>query len=158
MPDTMNEKVFTVIATTASRLPDLAIGDKQLIFIHDKCKIAFDLHGKRKFYNQIETLETDADRQTIEPIEGGFYFVLGTSVLWNYSNSKWVSLTSSPQQVLFIGTALPELGSELILYVNTEQSTISVWDTATQSYIVVADKSNVLYEEMTQEDIDNMFV
>lgn len=156
MSDTNNEKVFTVIATTASRLPDLAIKDQQLIFVQDKRKIALDLGGKRTFYNQIEILEADADRLALtEPNDGGFYFVLGTSVLWNYSGGKWIAVTSSPQQVLFIGTALPELGSELTLYVNTEESTISVWDTATQSYVVVADKSN--YKTMTQADVDTMF-
>ena len=55
MSDTLNP-IISFVSTTASRLPDLAIKNGQLVFIRDKQKIALDLDGKRVFYNQITVL------------------------------------------------------------------------------------------------------
>lgn len=149
----MVENVFSVIATVGSKLSDLSIKNGQLIFIQDKHRIAFDFGGKRVFYNEIIELETESARTAIlAPITGSYYFVIETAVLWTYHNG-WIRITTPPEEIVFIGTEIPELGSSKTLYVNSEEKTISVWDEATATYVIVADKTN----EMSVEDIDALF-
>ena len=144
------EKVLSIIATNSDRISDLPISNGQLIFIQDKSKIAFDFNGNRKFYNDIEVVDTDQDRLKLTPENGRFYFVIGTAVLWVYQD-KWIQLTSTPESVLFIGTELPELGSENKLYINKNKRNISVWDNGT--YITVSEVTN----SISDEDIDKLF-
>ena len=54
--------ILSVIATVGSKLKELPIADGQLIFLHDKQRIALDIEGKRKFYNQIHELDTETAR------------------------------------------------------------------------------------------------
>lgn len=153
MADTNKTIMSVVVSDQATKLSDFAIGDKQLIFAKDKRLIAVDFNGTRSFYNQIETLTTESERQTLEtPVEGLFYFVLGTATLWTY-NSGWICITTPPQEVIFIGNVLPEIGSENTLYTNKESKEISIWDVETQSYVVVANKM----EEISEDDIDAWF-
>lgn len=144
MADLTVKKVLSVCATTGSRLSDLVIKDGQLIFVQDKHRVAFDFKGKRVFYNQIEEIATEEEREGIEPEEGIFYFVISTAVLWTY-RGKWIQLTTPPQDVIFIGVELPELGSANILYVN-KSGYISVWDEDSKDYITVANKSDSISE------------
>lgn len=124
-----------------------------MIFVHDKHKIAMDLGGKRKFYNSITELETEADRTgLLAPVSGGYYFVIATAVLWTYQNG-WVQITHKPEEIVFIGTEFPELGSATTLYVDKENLTIKVWDETTGAYIVIAEKT----ESISVEDIEAMF-
>lgn len=144
------ENILSIIATNSNRLSDLAISDGQLIFIQDKSKIALDFNEKRKFYNDIEVVNTDQDRLDLTPENGRFYFVIGTAVLWFYQD-KWTQLTSVPESVLFIGTELPELGSENKLYINKNNRNISIWDNGT--YITVGEVTS----SISNEDIDALF-
>lgn len=146
----MAEKVLSIIGTNSPRLSDLPISDGQLIFIQDKSKIALDLNGNRKFYNDIEVVNTDQDRLDLTPENGRFYFVIGTAILWFYQD-KWTQLTSVPESVLFIGTELPELGSENQIYINKNNRNISVWDNGT--YITVGEVTG----SISNEDIDALF-
>ena len=149
----MTDNIISVVATVASKLPDLAIKDAQLIFIKDKKKIALDLNGKRTFYNEIETFDNDQDRlDLLAPVNGCFYFVISTAVLWFYKD-MWIQITSTPQEVLFIGTEFPELGSENKLYVNKEKKSIMIWDDETKGYILVGEAIN----SISTEDIDKLF-
>lgn len=149
----MAENVLSVIATVGSKLSDLTIKNGQLIFVQDKHRIALDFGGKRVFYNEIQELESDSVRKSIlAPISGSYYFVIDTAVLWTYRDG-WVRITTPPEEIVFIDTEMPELGSANTLYVNTGEKTISVWDEATGSYVVVADKTN----EMSAEDINALF-
>lgn len=146
--------ILSVCATTASRLQDLEIKNGNLIFVQDKHKIALDYGGKRVFYNQIEELATEAERIAIlAPVTGSFYFVVNTAVLWTYQNG-WVQITTPPEEVVFIGTEMPELGSVKTLYVNKLNKSISVWDADTNQYIVVADVKAAISES----DIDSLFI
>ena len=121
------KSILSVCATTASRLPDLSIKNGQLIFIQDKHRIAFDFGDKRKFYNQIEELATEEERIALEePVSGSYYFVIDKAVFWTYQN-EWIQLTTSPEEIVFIGTEMPELGSAKILYVNKTKKEISVF-------------------------------
>ena len=145
------EKILSVIGTVGSRLSDLTIKDAQLIFVKDKHKIALDLNGKRTFYNDITVLDTEPQRQDmLAPVNGCFYFVVGTAVLWFYQD-EWIQVTSTPEQILFIGTELPGLGSDNKLYVNTNERNISVWDG--KSYIKVGEAISTVQTE----DIDAFF-
>lgn len=145
--------IMSVIATTASRLPDLSIKNGQLIFVQDKQKIALDFNDKRKFYNQVVVLQTEQERTSLlAPVAELFYFVVDTAVLWTYQSS-WIQVTTSPQDIVFIGVTLPELGSANTLYVDTTNKHISVWDTNTSSYVNVSETT----ESITDEDILSLF-
>lgn len=153
MAENMLKNVLSVCATRSDRLPELPIKNGQLIFIQDKCRIAFDYGDKRKFYNQIELLEADYERVNLEdPVNGHFYFIVDTAVLWFYQND-WVQLTTAPEEIIFIGTEMPELGVEKTLYVDKDKKEISVWDDG--EYIVVSDKTNV--GSISESDIDLLF-
>ena len=47
--------------------------------------------------------------------------------MWMYSD-KWIQVSSTPQDILFIGTQLPELGVPSTLYVDKTDKSISIWD------------------------------
>ena len=141
-----------IIATSSSRIRNLIIRDNQLIFIRDLGRIAFDSQGKRTFYNQIVEVETEADRLAlVNPIQG-YYFVIGSARLYFYKN-EWIPITEKPDEILFVGVELPELGQEGKLYIDTDDREISVWDEELDAYVVVADKTH----EVTVEDIENLF-
>ena len=153
MADTMIRTALSVCATTSNRLPDLGIKNGQLIFIKDKCRIAFDFGDKRNFYNQIYELATDAERVELEnPITGSYYFVIETAVLWTYQN-RWVQITTKPEEIVFIGAEIPTLGSANKLYVNKKEKEISVWDNETSKYITVSDVT----KSISEFDIDSLF-
>lgn len=152
MADSTTKTVLSICATVGSRLSDLVIKDGQLIFVQDKHRIALDFNGKRVFYNQIEEVATEAERANLTPENGIYYFVIDSAVLWTYQD-KWIQLTSIPEEVVFIGTELPELGSNKKLYVD-KTGGISIWDDDTQNYVVVADKCGAIDEI----DIVSMFV
>lgn len=149
----MADNIFSVIATVGSKVSDLAIKDGQLIFVQDKHKIALDFGGKRVFYNEIFELETESARASLlAPITGAYYFVIETAVLWTYRNG-WVRITTPPEEIVFIGTEMPELGSKKTLYVDTANNSISVWDETNGTYVVVADKT----KEMSAEEVEALF-
>lgn len=153
MADLTTTPILSVCATVGSKLPDLVIKDGQLIFVQDKHKIALDFGGKRVFYNQIEELATEEKRASLlAPVAGRYYFVIDTAVLWTYRNG-WVQITTPPEEVVHIGTELPELGSNKTLYVDTTNKSISVWDNALSAYVVVADRTM----ELTVADVDALF-
>lgn len=146
--------ILSVCATTASKVKDLSIKEGQLIFVHDTGKIALDFGSKRVFYNQIIELSTEQERATmLAPVSGKYYFVVETAVLWTYQ-SNWVQITTHPEEVVFIGTELPELGSQKTLYIDKENKNISVWDGDSQEYMVVGEKIN----SIADNDINALFV
>lgn len=146
------DKGFKVIATSSSKIRDLAIRDGQLIFIQDLGRIAFDFKGQRVFYNQIVELNTEAERQDLINPLNGYYFVIDTAVLWSYQDG-WIQITERPQEVVFIGVELPSLGQAGKIYVDVDDREISVWDEETDKYIAVSNYT----EEVTNEDIENLF-
>lgn len=142
MADT-TKAILSVCATIGSKLSDLAIKDGQLIFVQDKHKVALDFNGKRIFYNQIEEVATEAARLAIlAPVSGMYYFVIDSAVLWTYQG-KWIQITTPPEEVVFIGTELPELGSNKTLYVD-KSGGISIWNDESKEYVVVADKCGAI--------------
>ena len=153
----MAKAAFTIVATTSDRVKDLIIKDGQMVFIQDKGRIAFDFKGKRVFYNQITELATEQERSNLSAPVYGYYFVIETAILWLYSDG-WTQITTSPEEKIFIGVELPELGQAKTgtLYVNKAEKEISVWDEDTNKYIVVADATDDV-NTVTNEDIDALF-
>lgn len=145
---------FTVIATSSSRVKDLVIKNGQLIFIQDKGRIAFDFNDKRVFYNQIIELQTEYERASLSTPSCGYYFVIDSACLWRYDEG-WKQITNTPEEVVFIGVELPELGQAKtgVLYVNKADKEISIYDETVNSYVVVSDYTN----EVSNEDIENLF-
>ena len=141
-----------VIATSSSRIRDLVIRDDQLIFIRDLGRIAFDSKGKRVFYNQIVELETEADRLALVNPISGYYFVIGSACLWFYKDG-WTQITQKPDEVVFIGIELPELGQEGKIYIDVDDREISVWNDETDEYIKVSNYTT----EASVEDIEELF-
>lgn len=141
-----------VIATSSSRIRDLVIKSGQLIFLQDLGRIAFDFNGKRTFYNQIVELDSEADRLALVNPIGGYYFVIGSACLWFYKDG-WTQITERPQEILFVGVELPELGQEGKVYIDTDDREISVWDEETDTYIAVSNYT----EEVSDQDIIDLF-
>lgn len=163
MADTANKAPMSVVVTTSERLSSLSIQNGQLVFVKDKRRIAFDWNDKRTFYNQITELETDYERISTSSPSNGYYFVIETAILWRYDNG-WTQITTKPDDIVFIGAELPELGqensSEKTLYVNKTKKEISIYDKSINSYIVVADKTNRTGDDIliaTEDDIDSLF-
>lgn len=150
MGDGMTKTDLSVIVTTKGRVRELPIKDGQLVFVRDGHRIAFDYGGKRVFYNQIVELATEQERLSVSPVEGEFYFVIDTAVLWRYE-TEWVQLTNTPEEIIFIGTKMPELGSAKKIYVNKKASNISIWDDELQDYSVVGEKTNAIPDEEIKE-------
>ena len=148
------KNVLSLIATKSSTIKDLTIKNGQLIFVQDLGRIAFDFNGVRKFYNQITELETEQERVNLDPPTFGYYFVIETGVLWLYRN-EWIQITSKPEEIIFVGTELPQLGQENKIYATTTEGNenISVWDEESSSYKVVADKTH----SITNEEVIAMF-
>lgn len=151
----MAAAAFTIVATTSDRVKDLVIKDGQLIFVRDKGRIAFDFKGSRVFYNQITELATEQDRASLSSPTDGYYFVIETAVLWSYQG-EWIQITTPPEDIVFIGVELPELGQSQTLYVNKTKKEISVWDDTSNEYVVVADKSDAV-DSIPNSDIDALF-
>lgn len=147
------KQILSICATTSDRVSDLVIKDGQLIFVHDLGRLALDYKGKRTFYNQVIELDTDIERTNLEnPVNGKYYFVINTAVFWRYFNG-WQQLTSSPEEVLFIGTELPELGQANKIYVDKDDKEISVWDEEAEVYVPVANYT----ESISFDEIVNIF-
>ena len=152
MADTTTKSVLKLVATTSSKIRSLSIEDGQLIFIQNLGRIAFDFKGQRVFYNQIVELETEAERQALENPLGGYYFVIDEACLWFY-NDGWVQITEKPQDIVFIGVELPQLGQKNKIYVDTDDKEISVWNEENGEYITVANYT----QEATEQDIEGLF-
>ena len=147
-------KIEQIVVTNANKLPDLEIKNAQLIFIKNLQRIALDFNGVRTFYNEIVQLETDQERISIlDPVEGLFYFVIDTAVLWTYQATGWIQITSKPDEIIYIGDILPEFGIGKRLYVNKIEKSISIWDEQTQEYIIVSDHTN----SIETEEITSLF-
>lgn len=152
MSDT-NKNVLKLIATTSSKIRNLTIENGQLVFLYDVGRLAFDYKDNRVFYNQIVELKTEEERLALESPLDGYYFVIGSGVLWSYK-AGWIQITEKPQSIEFIDVELPELGQENKLYVNKIERDISVWDEETSKYITVANYTM----DATDEDIESLFL
>ena len=144
MADVKN--ILSAIVSTGSKIPDLSIKNAQLIFLKDTQQIALDYDNKRVFYNQIVTFKNEDERkQLLAPVNGLFYFVINTAILYTYQN-KWIQITTPPENIVFTGAEYPEFGIENTVYINKNSHLISIWDEETDEYIIVADKTKSITE------------
>ena len=93
-----SKTILKAYSTVESKLPTLPLEDGQLIFVYDKKKIILDNRGVRTVYEQIQTIETEEQRNDLLAPIDSFYFVIETSILWRYSNGHWNQITTSPQE------------------------------------------------------------
>ena len=148
MADDTLKAVMSVVVTTAVKLPDLAIKNGQVIFVSDSKKIALDFNDKRVFYNQVVVLQTESERTSLlAPITELFYFVVETAVLWTYQVTGWIQVTTNPDEIIYVGDNLPEIGTAKQLYINKIEKNISIWDADTSDYIMVSDCTTSITEE-----------
>lgn len=85
--------ILSIAATTGSNLPNVPVKNGQMIFVHDKHKLAFDLDDKRVIYKEIIELATEASRTSLlAPISGCYYFVVETALLWAYRDGEWIQI------------------------------------------------------------------
>ena len=153
MADT-TKQILSVVATTSERVKDLSVKNGQLIFVQDIGCIALDFKNKRKFYNQIEELDTELTRkELVAPVNGVYYFIVETAVLWTYRNNAWVQITSKPSDIVFVGTEFPELGVEQTIYVNKKEKEISIWDDSENGYTTVANYCDAI----SAEEVEGFF-
>ncbi len=156
MADTTNatKAIMSLVATSSSKIRQLTIKDGQLIFIQDLGRIALDFNGKRVFYNQIVEIETEAERQALKEPLDGYYFIYDEACLWFYKDG-WIQITEKPQEIVFVGTELPQLGIVNKIYANVTEGSehISVWSDAIGAYVTVADKT----QEVSEDDILGLF-
>lgn len=154
MSDMTTKTIMSLIATQSSKIRNLPIKNGQLIFVQDLGRIAMDYNNTRVFYNQIIELETEVDRLTLENPLDGYYFVISSGILWVHKDG-WIQITEKPEEVIFIGVDLPQLGQEKKLYVTTKngQERISIWDENLGTYIIVSDKT----QEVSDVDIEGLF-
>ena len=153
----MANNAFSIVATTSDRVKELVIKNGQLIFVQDKGRVAFDFKDKRVFYNQITELDTEYDRASLSTPTNGYYFIIETAVLWFYQD-EWIQITTPPEDIVFIGVELPELGQSKTLYVDKTNKEISVWDETNNEYVVVADKSDAAEVGSIEDiEIDSLF-
>jgi len=146
--------VLSVIGTTGERVRELPISDGQLVFIHNRKKIAFDFKGTRTFYNQVEILETEYERSQITSPVDGYYFCIDSAILYEYKDSSWNARITPSENAVFICEEYPTLGQLTgKLYVNTSEREIAIWKEDTKEYFAVSNHT----EDATDEDIMALF-
>lgn len=141
--DVKSDNPVKVVATDREHVGTVVPTNGQIVLVQDAAMVCFDYDGKRTFYHDIITLDTEAERTALDnPIDGKFYFVIDTAILWNY-NKEWKQLTNKPKDIVCIGVELPELGKAGTLYVDTTNKGISVWDEKSHTYEGVANWCDV---------------
>ena len=153
----INDKT-TIIGTTSDKLVDVEIKNNQIIYIEDKNIVAFDIGKTRKFLNQIVIFNTDDERENyISAYDTVFVFVKNTAVLWCYINNEWIQITNSPENIIFIGDVLPELGVKDKIYVNRSKHNISIWSKEDEKYICVGEETSSISIQDIDKVIENKF-
>lgn len=81
--------------------------------------VAVDDDEGRKLYRSVVFLKNEAARRNFANPFKMFYFTLEENVLWRYTGSKWVQLTSEPKkQIEFCEVSdLPDVGDSEVLYI-----------------------------------------
>lgn len=147
----------SVIVTNYKNIGLLPPKDGQMCFVEDKGMLSFDFNNKRTFYHSIELVDTEADRSALEnPIDGKFYFIRNSGVLWAYTDGMWKQLTHDPKDVFYIGVDFPEVGNPQTLYVDKNKKEMYVWNDDSKEYEVVANYFTCSLAD--KSDITDLFV
>lgn len=107
------------IATNSNKLSEIAKKDGQIIFSRDEQVIYLDSSNKRTAFKNILIIDTEANRAQSVAIEGCFYFVEDSNLLYRYKDSQWNCLNSS--EIIFNDrNAFPEIGDATKLYATND--------------------------------------
>lgn len=147
---------ITVVATTYKKIGTVVPTDGQITIATDRGLVCFDDNGKRSFMHSIDVIDWDAERLSkTDPVEDRIYFVLETAIFWTYQGGEWKQLTHKPEEVVYIGVSLPEVGKEGVLYADKTAKGIAVWDESSRAYNVVANYCEL--STATEADVLEMF-
>ena len=105
--------------TTSDKVSEIPVRAGNVVFVKDTREVCVDDDEGRKYYSDIITLNTEAQRLALSTPLTGFYFVEDTGILWRYNN-KWTALTTPPEnQIVFADYAnFPQVGKEYVIYVD----------------------------------------
>ena len=122
------------IATTKEKLDSIEKVDGQVIFVRDEQVIYLDSENKRDAFKNILIIDTEANRAETTGIEGSFYYVEDSKLLYRYKDSQWNCLNSS--EIIFSDRqSFPELGDASKIYI--ADNIIYKWDTNEADYIKI---------------------
>lgn len=111
--------IVNMYITKSKYLPQLPVKDGQLIFTTDGNTVALDFSGVRYYYQTIQTLASETNREAIAAPLSGYYYVESSNVLWYYSSS-WTRITPENIEPVIFGQTekdFPEEGKDGVLYV-----------------------------------------
>ena len=130
------------IATNQNKLAEIPIKDGQVIFARDEQVIYLDSNSKRYSFKNILTIDTEVNRETTVALEGCFYYVKESKLIYRYEDSQWNCLNSS--EIIFNDReSFPQTGDPTKLYVS--ENAIYKWDGIAQQYIKVG-SGNIMEE------------
>lgn len=122
------------IATTKEKLGSIPITDGQMIFSRDEQVIYLDSESNRNAFKNILTIDTEANRTETVAIEGCFYYVEDSKLLYRYKDSQWNCL--NPSEIIFNNREqFPEKGDTARIYVS--ENAIYKWNGETSDYIKI---------------------
>lgn len=136
------------IATTSDKISSIELKIGQIIFSTDDRVIYLDTDKRTSFQN-ILTIATEEERNSLTSPVNGFYYVEESTVLWRYANNTWQQLTGKAQEkeVIFLPRAeFPAEGTENILYVDEEK--IYQWKSSTGEYVALSGDTTMEWEQM----------
>lgn len=103
------------IATNHDKLGSINIKDGQVIFSRDEQVIYLDSESNRVAFRNIITIDKEANRLQTVAIEGCFYYVEDSKLIYRYKDSQWNCLNSS--EIVFNDrNSFPEQGDSTKLY------------------------------------------
>jgi len=132
--------VYTNLYTvSAKNLSKLSVRDGNVIFVTDNATVCLDINGVRYPYRTIQTFKTEEDREQYASVLDGYYYVLSSNVMWNFSNGSWKQLTPSNLEPVVFGTDVhdfPKEGNPTTLYIANKAT--YKWSASTKEYIAVS--------------------
>lgn len=122
------------IATNHNKLSSINIKDGQIIFVKDEKTIYLDSEGARVAFENILTIDSENNREQTVAIEGCFYYVEDSKLIYRYKNAQWNCLNSS--EIVFDDKdSFPKTGDEKKIYIS--DNNIYKWNKENNEYIKI---------------------
>ena len=130
------------IATNHDKLAEIPTKDGQVIFSRDEQVIYLDSESNRVAFKNILIIDTEANRAQTVAIEGCFYYVEDSKLIYRYKDSQWNCLNST--EIIFNDrNAFPQIGDAAKIYVT--KNSIYKWDAETEDYVKIG-SGNIMEE------------
>ena len=131
------------IATNKDKLTQIPVTEQErVIFSRDEQVIYLDSEGKRVAFKNILSIDKEENRPSTMAIEGCFYYVEDTDLIYRYKDGQWICLNSS--EIIFDDrNSFPQTGDEKKIYV--AEDSIYKWDKARNEYVKIG-SGNVMGE------------